>query len=263
MSTSLDTLKEPMTRLYRGVMVLGTGPRCGKTLVTTAISATLIQQGFTVQAYKPLEFCQELSVYRGLEQAFMDKITNQWKPGETLCVPSPDKVLPGLWHRLRERCMASQVPMMLEGLSSVGSIWMTANHSVLEKGYMDTIDVMEEFQLSPLVVCNLNSRYPGQWMDEAHAAIDYLIQRGHTPVGWVGCYPQTELLGHEPPAIPDNQEQLILQFAQWSGVSCLGVIPFSPSINVQSGQQGNCLRLVEEHIDLLPVQMALGLSIRV
>src|SRR4051812_5438329 len=134
-------------KTLEGILVLGTDSGCGKTVVTAGLAKSLNEEGFRVQALKPLMFCKQGSFYQGLDQNYFNKITNQYILVETLYADSPWDVETPLWLKMLEQCKTLQYPCLLEGVGQVASPWRLGRDEVT-----DGLDVAKDLGLSILLV---------------------------------------------------------------------------------------------------------------
>jgi dethiobiotin synthetase len=226
-----------------GLLVLGTEAGCGKTALITGLAASLNEAGLRVQALKPLEFCTDVSFHKGRDQAYLNKITQQYMQVETLHAASPWEVTPVLWNRMIEHCKSLQYPCLLEGVGSVATPWQISNGEIV-----DGVDVALLLKLPVLLVAKAD----GNFLEKTRHALSFLQDRQATITGFIRV--QTELTSQ-------SSEEEALLISQHYSVPFLGELPYSPSISVQTLQQGNLIRLTQENIDLLPLQMGMGLAL--
>lgn len=235
-----------LTKLLDGILVLGADSACGKTVITAGLAASLIESGFRVQAYKPLAFCPAVSLKQGQEQAYLNKITQQFIQAETLHLESPWDMTVPLWNRMLEQCKTLQYPCLLEGPGLVSTPWQLVNRQPV-----DGPDMAKDLGLPILLV----ARAEPDFVAKTRAALAYIQSKLGESLGFIRV--QT---------MPDSQDadhglQEAMMISQEYGVPFLGELPYSPSISVQGMQQGNLIRLVQDNIDLLPLQMGIGLTL--
>jgi dethiobiotin synthetase len=233
-------------KTLEGILILGTDTACGKTVLTAGLAAAILEAGFRVQAYKPLVLCPDLSLKQGQDQAFLNKISQQFIQAETLHLPSPWEMTVPLWNKMLDQCKTLQYPCLLEGPGQVSSPWQLLNNQIT-----DGLTIAKDLGLPVLLV----SRAEEAFMAKTRAALTFMLHRQITPLGFVRV--QTVPTGGP----VDHAAHEALMLSQEFAVPFLGDLPYSPSISVSPIQQGNLVRLVQENIDLLPLQMGIGLTL--
>lgn len=229
-----------------GILILGTRAGCGKTVVTAGLAAALGNTGFQVQAFKPLIFGQIKGLEYNLEQAFLQKIVPQYVAMETIQVVSPWDFPAPLWNKLLENCKSFQYPCLLEAPGSIATPWRIHSHQTT-----DALAVAESLGLRVLLVGNNGPSF----LEEMQLALTFLQSRQMSTVGFI----RTHITAHQPESLFSDAETLLL--SQHFATPFLGDLPYSPSISVSGLQQGNLIRLTLDHIDLLPLQMGIGLTL--
>lgn len=229
-----------------GVLIVGTDRGCAKTVVTAGLAAAIGAAGFHVQALKPLAFCPDLSLNRNQDQAFLNKITQQYIQAETINAASPWEVSVPLWNKMLEQCKTLQYPCLLESPGQVASPWRITGHTIV-----DAPDVAKQLGLSVLLVAKAEETF----FEKTRAALSFIQARGVESIGFVRVYTAP---GDEQ---PEDSLSEVLLLTQHFGVPFLGELPYSPSISVSTLHQGNLLRLTQENIDLLPIQLGIGLKL--
>ncbi len=238
---------QTLRQTLEGMMIVGTDRGCGKTIVTAGLAAAIREAGFRVQALKPLSFCQESAIQRDPDQPFINKISQQYIQADTICAPSPWEVTIPTWNRIMEQCKNFQYPALIEAPGQVATPWQISAHKIT-----DSLDICCQLDLSLLLVAQAGP----DCLEKTRSALSFIQNRDLGPVGII-CVETSPL---------DSQweertfsEMLLL--SQSYETPYLGTLPHSPSISVSSLQQGNLLRLTQENIDLLPLQIGIGLKI--
>jgi len=230
-----------------GLMVVGAERNCGKTVASVGLAMALAQEGFRIQVLKPLAFASKPGFHPGLDQDYINKVTQQLMHTDTLALPSPWDVTPVLWNRMREQCKQFQYPCLLEGMGQVSTPWRIRNHAVT-----DALDLASELNLAILLVIKAGD----SCLEEARTALSFIENRKADLAGLIRVYTDS---GTENRRGSDLDETMIL--SQEYRAAFLGDVPFSPSISVERGYHGNLVTLIAENIDLLPLQMKMGLKI--
>ncbi len=229
-----------------GLLILGTEADCGKTVITAGLAAAIQTLGFRVQAYKPLEFLPNVSLVRGLDQQFHNRITQQFLHAETALADSPWDVTASTWHKVIESLKALEFPGIIESPMQVGMPWRIQGQTLI-----DAVDIARQFNYPILLV----GRAEPAFMARMRLALEYLQSRQMNVIGFIKNHVQTPVEAMD--AI--SAEAMLL--AQHYTVPFLGEMPYSPSISVASRQQGNLIRLIQDNIDLLPIQFGMGLTL--
>jgi dethiobiotin synthetase len=223
-----------------GVMIVGSDRQCGKTVVTAGLACALAASGFHIQAFKPLG----IGPAGDEDQQYIDKITQQFSAGQTLKADSPHEVSTALWHRMMEQLKSTLYPCLIEAPGQVAMLWRMTGQPV------DALDIAQTLGLSVL----LTTRADDCFMEKTRSALSFISGRGVSLLGFIAVQTQP---GENAETI--GQEAFIV--SQEFKTPVLGSLPYSPSIQVSLLQQGNLLRLVEENIDLLPLQMGMGIML--
>ncbi len=226
----------------RGLIVTGTHPKCGKTVACAGLAGVLNELGFHAQAMKPLAFQPEVSLRKGYEQAFFDRIIPPLQHVDVLTTEAPRSVNPVAYQRLLETCRKRVYPYLLE---SPGNAATPIRFSSTE--LLDAADLAETLGLQMLVV---TAKQP-DIIGALAPVFAYLWSRDAKVAGWLA-------VETTPIDTPDWDQEILYLRAQYD-VPFLGEIPYSPSISVEALQQGNLLRATETGVDLLPIQQALEL----
>ncbi len=229
-----------------GLLITGTDAACGKTTLLAGLAASLTAEGFRVQAYKPLEFSAEVSFHRGQDQAYLNKITQQFISAETFTAPAANAVPQVLWNKLLDQCRSMQYPVLLEAPGQIATPWHISGSRL-----QDSVDMAEHLDM-PLLITGRNDH---TFLEKMRLALTFTAQRPVKILGFARV--QTRPDTGDTPLFDFSPVYLAQQFA----VPFLGDLPYSPSISVESLQQGNLIRLTQENIDLFPLQVGIGLTL--
>lgn len=227
-----------------GIMVLGTHPRCGKTVACAGLAGALSQLRFRIQAIKPLGFTPKVSMTSGKETYFFNKVLPPIETAETIWAESAHQLSMKDWQRTMELCQRRNYSYILEPPGQLASPIRYINGEVY-----DATDWAQALQSSLLIVT------PKQ--PEVVAAMapifSYLWRKNASLLGWIAVETAA--------SNPAYWETDILYLTQQYQVPYLGEIAYSPSISVEACQQGNLIRNTEMGVDLLPIQQALQLLV--
>jgi len=230
-----------------GTLVLGTEQGCGKTVLVAGLAMALSDAGFRVQAFKPLEFGVSGGFSHGQDQAYINKMTGQYILVETVRLASAWDMTVPTWNRLIEHCKTLQYPCILEGPGQVASAWRLSRDQLV-----DGLDVAQLLGFSILLVAKTGPDF----FEKTRAALEFIRSRGQQAIGFVQVDTMTETLVDE----DKNQAEKIM-LSHHYGTPFLGHFPYSPSISVPTHRQGNLMRMTQDNIDLLPLQLGMGLTL--
>lgn len=226
----------------RGMIITGTHPKCGKTIAAAGLAGVLNELGFHAQALKPLAFQPKVSLRRGYEQAFFDRVIPSMQMLDVLTAETPRAVSPIEYQRLLEACRKRVYPYLLETPGNAATPIRLSTSDML-----DAADLAKTLGLPVLVV---TSKQP-DIIGAVAPVLAYLWSRDAKVAGWLA-------VETAPSQAPDWEYEMLYLRSQYD-VPYLGEIPYSPSISVEALQPGNLLRATELGIDLLPIQQALDL----
>jgi len=226
----------------RGLIVTGTHPKCGKTVASAGLAGVLNELGFHSQAMKPLVFQPRTSVRGCYEQAFFDRVIPPWQMVDVVAAESPRGVSPMDYQRLLETCRKRVYPYLLETPGNAATPVRFSSGDML-----DSTDLAKTLGLPMLVVTSKQADIIGALAP----VLAYLWSRDAKVAGWL-------TVETSPVETPDWEHEILYLRSQYD-VPFLGEIPYSPSISVETQQQGNLLRATELGVDLLPIQQALEL----
>ncbi len=230
----------------RGLLITGTTPRCGKTVAAAGLAGVLHALGFQVQAIKPLEFLAN-NPHGSIEQAFFDRLIRPLQPVDTLSVQSAASIVPVEWQRFIDICLKRVYPYLLEAPGNFASPlrYVKGDHE-------DAIHLANTLEIPMLLV---TPKQP-DIVNTMAQALTFAQAHNAPLVGWIAV--ETQPL--EPQAAPDWFTDTLYLNHRFP-YPYLGEIPYSRSISVESGQQGNLYRHTEMGLDLLPIQQSLDVSV--
>lgn len=228
----------------QGVIVTGTHPKCGKTTAAAGISGALAQLGFRTQAIKPLHFQAKMSIHRGHETHFFNKILPPIEAADPIFSESAHHVSNVDWHRALDICQRRVYSYILETPGSLASPVRFVQDEML-----DAIDLAKTLN-NPLLL--VTTKQP-DIMGILAPAFAYAWKHNANLLGWIA-------VETTPVNIPD-WDTTLLYLNQHYQIPYLGEIAYSPSISVETLQQGNLIRTTELGVDLLPIQQTLELLV--
>jgi dethiobiotin synthetase len=228
----------------KGVLVAGIHPKSGKTVACAGLAGALGQLGFRVQAIKPFSFLPRLSVRRGTEQEFFNRVMPPIEPVDPFSTESAHTTTAMDWQRLLETSRKRIYPFLLEAPGCVASPIRYMQDEVT-----DVIDLAKALKL-PILLVMSKQPDPVALLAPIFA---YLWHRDAEAIGWLA-------VETSPTQAPDwDAETLFL--GHYYRIPYLGEIAYSPSISVEAMQQGNVIRTTEAGVDLLPIQQVLELGL--
>jgi hypothetical protein len=242
----------------RGLIVTGTHARCGKTVACAGLVGVMSGLGFKVQAIKPMSFLPTVSLRKGCEQAYFDRLNPPLQPVDGFSVDSPYSVTKLDWQRLIEGCRKRVYPYLLETPGSLASLLRPPGTDsggasrVGEPRSVEIIDCVTLAQTLEIPILLVTSKQP-ELIACLAPAFAYLQQRQAPLVAWLAV--------ETAPIQAPTWDQDVLYLSHRYDVPYLGELAYSPSISVETLQQGNLLRTTEMGVDLLPIQQAWDVAI--
>ncbi|MCE3234515.1 MAG: hypothetical protein K0Q50_695 [Vampirovibrio sp.] len=228
----------------RGIIVTGAHPKCGKTIAAAGLAGVLTDLGFQTQAIKPLSFQPSLSIRKGYEQTFFDRVIPPYQAVDVFSAESPTLLKPTEWQHLLEICRKRIYPYILETPGNAASPIRYVQNEIY-----DAVDLAKALEVSMLVV---TAKQP-DIISVLAPVFAYLWHRDAHVTGWLS-------VETNPIEAPDWDTEILYLRGHYD-IPYLGEIAYSPSISVEAMQQGNLLRNTELGVDLLPIQQALNLLI--
>jgi dethiobiotin synthetase len=235
----------------RGLIVTGTHAGCGKSVACAGLAGVLNELGFHTQAMKPLAFLPEISMRKGYEQAFFDRVVPPLQMVDLLTADAPRAVTPVEYQRLVEICRKRVYPYLLETPGNAATPIRLGSGELL-----DAADLASMLGLPILIVTSKQRDLIGSLAP----VLAYLEKRQANVMGWL-CVETTP-----PKTMPietSERDQECLALRSRHQATYLGEIAYSPTISVETLQVGNLINATEMGVDLLPIQQALDLVVPV
>lgn len=241
-----------------GLMVVGISGKCGKTVASAGIAASLIENGFQVIASKPLVYFDTPNPpLFNEDQRFIDRLARPLSSPETVILPGPQEMSNVVWKRLIEQLKAAPYPLILETPGSLSSPLRYNNGFQEDLGIESTQTIIDAIDLANILNLKTLLVVPGSKSPYADVALaaSFLNHRQHQAIGWISVETNDK---H-----PDNSrwEQESFMAAQDYHLPYYGNIAYSSSISVTLCQHGDLLRQTEMGIDLLPIQQAMEMAL--
>ncbi len=230
-----------------GLMIVGSRAQCGKSAITAGLAGAFLSHQLNAQAIKPINFEPCAGELEDKDQELFEYLMPAYQKITPIRVPSPFYMTRYLWGQLIENCKTMACPVLIEAPGSVATPlrFDTGDEAQLEHRMQDAFDLAYELDLPILVVTRKHPRV----MEEVAPAFTYAYEGRGDVLGWVA-------VETEPVPCPewDEHQRFISREYQ---VPFLGLLPYSPHIQLQQGLAPGLVQLTEEHIDLLPIQQAL------
>lgn len=219
----------------KGIIVTSAWGRTGKTLVCTGLAGSMLSIGLAVEAVKPLSFG---TVNNDLK--YFVQVTKRQPYYNEILVENWRNANKNSWIQLVKACKNMVYPVLMELPACVSTPLCS------EDGYFDATDLSKELNWPIILVVDaMNTPY-----ERAAQALAFLRQKEVKITGFVfNCLQKPD----QPVQLDEEINQLIISY----GVTCLGVIPYSPSVNTDEFCQGNNIKLIQQNVDLHPVQTTL------
>lgn len=238
------------------IIVAGASPGCGKTLLITGMMRAFEDMGMPLQAIKPLTFDTTMTggmnpTQENRDQHWFNQLNGMRVIRGSQCFPDAEALDGNRWQQV-VTCMNQAVyPSLIEAEGSVASPWRTQMNKIYEVA--DMAISMGETALYPVPIILCVSNQP-DWYSQALPSMAYLKDRGANILGWVGMEKAQASEGFKTNQLKYSEEVII---SQRMGIPHLGTIPYlAPSLF--KGDMISMLgKLVEERIDLLPIQKKL------
>jgi dethiobiotin synthetase len=235
-----------MTFSPKGLLVVGTQYQCGKTTFTAGLTGALRQNKFNVSAYHPVTFQNAVSIHKGLESQFISTVTGQVSPKESIHVETAEEISLTHWHSIQNTLRDSPYPIIIDTPGLLSTPWRIQGRLI-----EDALSLMPDW---PVVLLSTGQ---SDFLDFSRLALAYLQSRNTQVVGFIS----TQTSAKTPETSLHNLTQSAMLLSQVHKIPYLGHVGYSPSICVLSMSQGNTIRMVEDAIDLLPIQLAMGLRV--
>ena len=221
----------------RGIIITSPSGRSGKTLVSAGLAGSILSIGLDVEAVKPYQFSSEFDDIKYLVQ-----VTKRVPYYDTIKLESWKNTNNNTWNQLLKICRNFAYPVILE---SPGCL---STPLCYDEEILDCTDLSTTLNW-PIILTIDASNKPYEVTAQALA---FLRHKNIIPLGFIFTCSDNEISYEE---VEEIANMLIINY----GSSCLGIIPYSPSISTGDIKQGNNIKLTQQYVDLHPVQNALDL----
>ena len=238
-----------------GLLIIGSEPGCGKTVLMCGIAAALREQGFETQVLKP--FILSSRKKAEAELAFLTSVGQKPLVGPIAFIEGPLALNETNWHNaiLSSRNPANQLSLVeMPGGAATPVCYDESNIGKLSHNWRDTADMATEFHRPCLVV----ARHQEDAIERLVMTCKYLQARGLNVIAQATVEIAAGA-GAELEAKRSRADFSMGLYAR-SMVPFLGCIKFSPSISVQRVNQGNLVKMTAG-LDLLMLLKALNVGV--
>lgn len=234
----------------RGLIIFGSDAGAGKTVVMSALSKLLSENGFENAAIKPVGIGNASAF--AAEQGFIADISGYTRPYNSICLPAPGDMTQNQWTEAVTACTTTGVFTLVElpGCPATPLSWPDGERLF----WKDTGDLATQLGWP----CVLVSRLGERTIEQCLLNCIYLKRRNIEVLGLITVCPTPEhaKIASKARPFPDGFETVIGERLR---VPYLGAIPFAPALSVLGRQRGNLLKLAETNLDILPLLKRLNL----
>jgi dethiobiotin synthetase len=255
-SKSDQAISHLMKPTATGLLLIGTERGCGKTVFLTGLAATLKEQGFSVNAIKPIQL--GLKETPDAELTFISSVTRTPINYSTQYLPSSGKLnLPSLKQAVLFSHDKAQLTLIELPGSCAAPICIDEEKTDDDKSsafWKDACDLAKEFNLPCLIV----AKHAEDALEKLILASTYLKAHKLTVIALATVETEANL-GSAFERMTRAEVELAL-FAR-TQVNYIGCVKYSPSISVPRGAQGNLIKMTLAGIDLLVLIKELNLAV--
>ncbi|MBI4533837.1 MAG: AAA family ATPase [Candidatus Melainabacteria bacterium] len=233
-----------------GLVILGVGPACGKTVVLTGLACSLQEEGFPASAMKPI--CLGDKNLSKSELTFISSISHTPLTYPVQYLDKPGHLSNFAWAEAIRIVTSVRQTTLVELPGSTATPIMQANST-----WKDTADFALELSWPCLLVASTTE----DLIEKLLFNTVYLLSRGLPVIGLVTV--ETTIQNNFYASTGLTVDTLALALFERTRVPLIGCLPYSPSISVPAVNQGNLIKTTSCTLDLLPVIEALNLSLSV
>ncbi len=235
-----------------GLTVLGTESGSGKTVVTTGLTALLIEQGFQAQAIKPV--VTGFQADWQAELSFISTITRAPLDYQPTLVEQGIGINANTWHQITATKRNFPGLTLLE-LPGSAATPLTFDTNGVDNGWLDSCNLAYAFGYP----CILVAKHNEQMLEKLSIFSQYIKSKALNLIGLI----TVEVSAGEGALLEQHltRTQTELLLLARTQTPYLGCIKFSPSISVPLGKQGNVIKLTSAGLELLGIIKALNLKV--
>lgn len=220
----------------KGLIVTSPTLKAGKTVVAAGLAASMLSLGLSAEAVKPISYGEEDN-----DIVYFAKVTNRTVYYDNILYNDWSEMDVVGWNKLIDTCKNFVYPVFLETPGCVSTPIKSDGE------YYDCTDLSKELQWP--VILTIDATFHPYEM--ASQALLFLKSKEVNVLGFIFTCSENISIEY----IEELSSQLFIN----CGYSCLGMIPYSPSISVEELNRGNLSKLTQQYVDLHPVQTALDL----
>ncbi|MGD9581431.1 MAG: AAA family ATPase [Vampirovibrionia bacterium] len=220
----------------KGLIVTSPTQNAGKTVISAGLAISMLSSGLSAEAVKPLSYGTEDN-----DIVYFAKITNRNVYYDCTLLDDWHMANTTHWNKLVHICKNFTYPVFLETPGCVSTPLKSDGE------YYDCTDLAKTLDWP--VLLTINCAYKPY--ETAAQALLYLKQKDANVLGFMFTCSKNYSIEQ----IEEISGQLFIN----TGYPCLGIIPYSPSISVEELNKGNIIKLIQEYVDLHPIQTALDL----
>lgn len=231
-----------------GLIIAGTQPGCGKTVLTTGIAATLLEEGLKVRAIKPI--CLGSQKESESEYAFLTTLAKTPLSYSVQFAERPGSLKPSQLQAAVRAAISGTDPVIVElpGSTATPLSLMEGN------GWQDSTDFAKELNWPVVLVAKLAA--DSFELLAIHA--NYLLERGIELLGVATIMTEADA---KPPVAVHHSLAWEMALSEKIRSPYLGCLKHSQSISVQKVNQGNLIKTTSDTLDLLPIIKAISLRV--
>lgn len=238
-----------------GVLIMGTGSGCGKTVFMSGLAALLREQGFLTRAVKPIV----LGVKQQAESelSFISTVTHTPLTYSTTIVDRRMNLNQSNWHYAvaSSRSVGELTMVELPGSCATPLSFDQDNGTSVAVTWKDSTDLAREFDLPVILV----TKHQSDALEQLILNATYLKDRELKVIGCATV--ETKENGGRDFENRMSRPEVELSMLSRTQVPYVGCVKFSPSISVPHVNQGNLVKVTAAGIDLLVLIKALNLKI--
>jgi cobyrinic acid a,c-diamide synthase len=223
----------------KGIIVTSSRSGAGKSLVCAGISGAILEEGLKVAPVKPLEYHEASN-----DTTYFTTVTKLPVFYDTILLDDWVKTNRRNWVQLVNVCKSFTLPVLCEAPGCVATP-LRADDQIY-----DSVDLSKILDWPLLLVIDADQNL----FEEAVKAISFIRHKDCTTIGFIVTCPKEDTR-------LDRVENIANTIALNYSIPCLGIYPFSPSIDVKNNMQGNVIKLTQKHIDIYPVQKNLNILV--
>ena len=253
--TRYKVTRDKTEKLPRGLLVVGCDHACGKTVLMTGLAGVLDEQGAPVRAIKPISLGGGLA--SKAELSFISSVSNTPLDYPRLALEFPPTIKEELWSKAIFSVVRSDDFTIAElpGNATTPVDFEVNSNNQFNYTWKNTTDLALEIGFPVLLV----ARHSVDAIERIDITFSYLKSREVDILALATVQTNERDAQTTGRQIPLSDFELLLSTR--TRCAYLGCLPFSPSISVPRGNQGNIRKLTSESLDLLVLRRCLDLPV--